>query len=137
MKRFWEKIEKKKVGCWKWKASTRGKTGYGAFKYKGKVIDAHRFSYILHKGYIPEGFLVCHICDNRLCVNPSHLILGTSMDNYNDGVSRGKIKINTNEHLRKHPSGGAYKRGCRCNECKNIHRHSMKEWRLKKKLKSV
>ena len=55
MKRFFEKINKTD-SCWLWTAATRGKTGYGAFKIDGKVIDSHRVSYTLHKGEIPEGF---------------------------------------------------------------------------------
>lgn len=130
MERFFSKIRKKANGCWEWGASLRGKTGYGAFKFQGKVVDAHRLSFIIHKGYIPDGFYVCHKCNNRLCVNPDHLLLGTPSDNHRDGVLFGNIKPPTNEHLKKHPSESAYKRGCRCKECiivhnSNLHRKKM------------
>jgi hypothetical protein len=138
MKRFFDKIQKTD-SCWLWRASTRGKTGYGAFRLNDKVVDAHRVSYELHNGVIPEGVYVCHTCDNRLCVNPNHLFLGSPKDNWKDGFDKGRIKllggINT-EKLKKHPSIGAYNRGCRCRECKDLKFASQKNWREKQKLLS-
>lgn len=120
--------------CWEWQAGFRGKTGYGAFKYKGKVIDAHRMSYRLFIGPIPDGILVCHTCDNRKCVNPAHLFLGTYKDNYHDGRRKGRIKSpeNIGENLKKHPSIGAYNRGCRCESCKQIKNDYTRNWRRKR-----
>jgi len=137
MKRFFDKINKTET-CWIWTAASRGKTGYGAFKLNGKVIDAHRVSYQIHKGDIPTRMHVCHTCDDRKCVNPEHLFLGTPKDNWQDGFDKGRIKllggIDT-EKLKKHPSYGAYNRGCRCDECKAIKNMMMKRYRasLKKK----
>jgi len=88
--RFFKKVNKT-TSCWFWKAGTRGKTGYGSFKYNGKVIDSHRMVWILTFGEIPEGLYICHTCDNRLCVNPDHLFLGTPKDNWLDGVKKNKI----------------------------------------------
>jgi len=137
MKRFFDKVNKTET-CWLWTAGSRGKTGYGAFKIKGKVIDSHRVSYEIHKGEIPEKMYVCHTCDNRKCVNPEHLFLGTAKDNWQDGFDKGRIKllggINT-EKLKKHPSLGAYKRGCRCNDCRAINTTRMKKYRTRLKNK--
>jgi hypothetical protein len=135
MKRFFDKINKTET-CWIWTAGSRGKTGYGSFKLNGKVIDAHRVSYQIHKGEIPSGLYVCHTCDNRKCVNPSHLFLGTPKDNWQDGVNKNKINLLGGidvEKLKKHPSRGAYLRGCRCNECKAINAAKSKKYRARLK----
>jgi hypothetical protein len=121
IQRFLRKVAKSD-GCWQWLASLRGKTGYGAFKIGGKVMDAHRISYMIHKGAIPLGMLVCHECDNRQCVNPEHLWLGTYSDNWRDALNKKRASIPTNEHLRKHPSLSAYRKGCRCEDCKQLKR---------------
>jgi len=130
MKRFFDKVEKTE-SCWLWIAGGRGK-GYGSFKINGKSIDAHRVSYELHNGEIPKEMHVCHTCDNTKCVNPDHLFLGSPKDNWQDGFNKGRIKllggINT-EKLKKHPSRGAYLRGCRCSECKAINAMMVKRYR--------
>jgi hypothetical protein len=136
MKRFWDKVKKVEGECWEWQAGTRGKTGYGSFKLEGKVVDAHRLSYILSKGEIPERMLVCHTCDNRLCVNPDHLFLGSHKDNHQDAVNKGRIVFSKNEHLKVHPSLSAYDRGCRCEECKELKNQNLRKWRQKKKQSS-
>lgn len=83
-------------GCWIWNAATRT-TGYGAFRFNGKTMTASRVSYLLYKGEIQDGMHVLHSCDNRLCVNPDHLFLGTNKDNVEDRKIKnrrvGRLKI--------------------------------------------
>lgn len=76
-------------GCWLWfKASFRH--GYGAIGWNYKTLKAHRLSYQLHRGPIPEGALVCHKCDTPACVNPEHLFLGSPKDNCQDRNAKGR-----------------------------------------------
>lgn len=100
MKRFFEKVVKTDT-CWNWTAAIRGKSGYGCMKYQGRVIDAHRISWMLHKGDIPKDKLVCHTCDNRKCVNPEHLFLGSYKDNMQDCISKNRFYFMSNEELNK------------------------------------
>ncbi|HLO78162.1 MAG TPA: HNH endonuclease [Magnetospirillum sp.] len=75
--------------CWYWSAYCDAK-GYGRVRHNGEMLTAHRFSYEVHHGPIPEGMQVCHSCDVRSCVNPAHLFLGTQLDNIQDMVAKGR-----------------------------------------------
>lgn len=93
---FWRHVEKTDT-CWIW---TGGKAygGYGQMGHKenGKTIQtiAHRFSYELHKGPIPDGMVILHTCDNPPCVNPDHLSVGTQKDNIHDAIAKGRARRN-------------------------------------------
>lgn len=84
--------------CWLWRGGLCN--GYGTFHYKDEVA-AHRASWALHHGPIPKGLFVLHSCDNKRCVNPSHLHLGTHADNMLEWQERG-------DYLAAHPKRGPY-----------------------------
>jgi hypothetical protein len=78
-------------GCWLWLMSVNNH-GYGTRGFSGKNALAHRVSWVLHRGPIPDGLHVLHRCDNPACVNPDHLFLGTHADNMQDMVRKGRVK---------------------------------------------
>lgn len=81
------------TGCWEWTDHINAATGYGSIHLKTpkrKTYRAHRFSYALYNGPIPKGKIVMHTCDNRACVNPGHLVLGTQRDNIRDMLDKGR-----------------------------------------------
>jgi len=84
-----------KSGCWVWRGSMR--RAYGVFHDHQQRISAHRASWFIHNGKIPKGKLVCHHCDNPICVNPSHLFLGTDTDNNQDKSKKGRARGNENK----------------------------------------
>ncbi|UAW07638.1 hypothetical protein JJDCOOPL_00008 [Salmonella phage STP-SP1] len=85
-------------GCWNWKGATA--SGYGVIVLNRKVAaehgvgrnyQTHRASYEIHHGPIPEGNVVRHKCDNKLCLNPDHLEVGTQRENIQDAIDRGRM----------------------------------------------
>lgn len=101
--RFWDKVDRREAGeCWPW-VGAKSSSGYGVILLNGKTLGAHRVSYALHHpGEIdllvsPQGtgrVYVLHACDNRPCVNPAHLRLGSPLDNVWDMESRGRRNWN-------------------------------------------
>lgn len=88
-KHFWSKVDKKEE-CWEWLGST-SPYGYGCFCILKKKFRAHRVSWMIHNGCIPEKMFVCHKCDNRKCVRPDHLFIGTPKDNMQDCLKKGRV----------------------------------------------
>ncbi len=86
--RFWKKVEKTD-SCWLWRGS-RMMRGYGGFGIAGTIWTAHRVSWVIHYGPIPNGKWVLHKCDVRPCVNPDHLFLGDAKDNTVDMLLKGR-----------------------------------------------
>lgn len=94
IKELFEKTVIKKDGCWEWRNS-KLRSGYGSISIgRHKFLSAHRVSWIIHYGEIPEGLLVCHRCDNKECTNPEHLFLGTYKDNSIDCVNKNRKNMN-------------------------------------------
>lgn len=104
--RFWPKVNKDgptirpELGpCWVWTATAHNGYGYlGVGGRAGRPTQAHRVSWTLHYGPIPEGLWVLHRCDNPPCVNPAHLFLGTVGDNNRDMYAKGRAGTQTRPH---------------------------------------
>ena len=105
IERFWIKVNKDGTvpehmphlgQCWIWTAG-KLKDGYGHYRFNGKPCRAHRVSYELANGEIPVGFFVLHKCDNPVCVNPDHLVLGTVADNAKDMTRKGRGRYSYGE----------------------------------------
>ena len=96
--RFWSKVRIPSSAhhmnlCWPWRGSPA--KGYGQIKIDGTPLRAHRVSYELIWGGLPDGMLACHKCDNRKCCNPHHIYAGSSSDNAKDAATRNRAAVVT------------------------------------------
>jgi hypothetical protein len=133
--RFWASVNKEPgqgpAGeCWGWSGGRSG-SGYGSFGLGKSSMGAHKFSYELHNLPVPIGLVVRHSCDNRLCVNPAHLSVGTYKDNTRDMAERGRAHNANKTHCKRgHELSGAnlivYTSARACKTCANMMQNKRK-----------
>jgi hypothetical protein len=117
--KFWSRVDKS-GDCWLW---TGRKNGYGYGRFANDLM-AHRVSYSLANGSVPEGMHVLHHCDNRLCVNPQHLYAGTDKDNAHDKVQRGRCP-KVNPKVRGEGNGSAKLTETQVKEILSLHKSGL------------
>jgi hypothetical protein len=92
--RFWSKVEVRGLDeCWEWQGGKQ--SGYGCvfIGCREGQVGAHRAVWFLTRGAWPAALDVCHSCDNRACVNPTHLWVGTATDNLRDCKAKGRVRF--------------------------------------------
>lgn len=98
--RLWAGVEKTD-SCWNWTRSGNG-SGYGRMSVAGQRVYVHRLSYVMHKGEIPAGLVIDHLCRNPSCVNPDHLEAVTHREN----IQRGDAVTNSFQRRKTHCNQG-------------------------------
>lgn len=88
--KFWSNVSMQDGTCWAWTGPRSSDGKYGVIAHDGRNFRTHRVSYALNHGYVPPRKVVRHQCDNGLCVNPDHLLIGTQLDNVRDRDSRNR-----------------------------------------------
>jgi hypothetical protein len=140
--RFWEHVNKESPsidGCWEWMGAVDS-VGYPRLSINGIRRRCHKWSYLAHYGEIPHGMLVCHTCDNRRCVNPNHLWLGTHKDNSIDAAQKLRFFNQQKTHCKNghsYEGNTMYKPGRPthriCTLCIKIWRNNEKQSKLHNK----
>ena len=104
LRRFWSKVDREHCsGCWLWTGAVNA-NGYANFALRhGSTLPAHRFAYAVEIGLIPNGLIVRHKCDVRVCVNPAHLVVGTQADNIADMFERNRAPVGERHYSRTKP----------------------------------
>lgn len=129
--RFWSKIKKTKT-CWVWNGTIRASNGYGCLSVNRRNVSVHRFSYELHRGKIPSGLQIDHLCRIRNCVNPEHLEAVPARINLLRGIGVCAQNFRKSKCLRGHDYDRFIVNGVsthrHCQKCKN---HTNALWKLR------
>lgn len=121
--RVWGKVKKASdAECWEW-TGARTRAGYGTISYQNRPQYAHRLVYELTHGTIPDGMLICHTCDNPICVNPAHLWVGTKGDNNRDMIAKGRnwLQQSPQRQARGEQQGSAKLTEAKVREIRRLH----------------